>query len=58
MYQFKPITDESKVKDVIVLGIPTCSSTLLGALFYNQIAALNNIRDDDEKEERERNEVS
>ncbi|RDB20445.1 hypothetical protein Hypma_012444 [Hypsizygus marmoreus] len=45
----KFITDETKVKDVIVLGRPTCATKNLAIQFNNQIAALNEVFQDDEK---------
>ncbi|KAG6877068.1 hypothetical protein C0992_010962 [Termitomyces sp. T32_za158] len=39
--QFRPIGDESKVKDVLVIKVPTESPRLLSTLFNNQILTLS-----------------
>ncbi|KAG6915535.1 hypothetical protein DXG01_011032 [Tephrocybe rancida] len=49
---FRPVDDESKVKDVLVLELPLLAPDLLCALFYNQIGSLNAVRESDEMEER------
>ncbi|KAG6849603.1 hypothetical protein H0H93_007055 [Arthromyces matolae] len=46
-----PISDGTKLKDVIVVEVPTNCNSVLAALFYNQIATLNDIRESDEVEE-------
>ncbi|KAF5386243.1 hypothetical protein D9615_002652 [Tricholomella constricta] len=51
--KFLGVTDDSKVKDVLVLGVPSLAPELLSVLFYNQIGTLNDIRESDEKEEAE-----
>lgn len=56
--QFVPITDTSRVKDRIVIGCPTYASRRLVAMFTNQIAAENEIREHDEAEEEARGQVS
>lgn len=45
------MTDQSKCKDVLALRVPTLASGLLKVIFYNQIGALNAVREADEKEE-------
>ncbi|KAG6875030.1 hypothetical protein C0992_005496 [Termitomyces sp. T32_za158] len=49
--QFRPIGDESKVKDVLVIKVPMESPRLLSTLFNNQIGTLNTVRGSDEREE-------
>ncbi|KAG6907172.1 hypothetical protein DXG01_010258 [Tephrocybe rancida] len=48
---FRPMDDDSKVKDVLVLELPPLAPNLLNALFYNQIGSLNAVRESDEEEE-------
>ncbi|KAF8221250.1 hypothetical protein L208DRAFT_1382341 [Tricholoma matsutake] len=53
---FRPITDDSKVKNVIVIGVPTAADDLLlGGIFNNEVGSLNAIRIEDEIEETETN---
>jgi hypothetical protein len=51
MIKFRPITDESKVKNVVVLKVPTYCTPLMSVVYQNQIGTLNSIREADEEEE-------
>jgi hypothetical protein len=51
MIKFRPITDESKVKNVLVLKVPTYCTPFMSAVYQNQIGTLNSIREADEEEE-------
>ncbi|KAG6849602.1 hypothetical protein H0H93_007054 [Arthromyces matolae] len=46
-----PIYDGTRVKDVLVVEVPTSCNSALGSLFNNQIATLNDVRGADEIEE-------
>lgn len=56
-FQFLPITDDSKCKDVLALRVPSLACALLKILFFNQVGALNDVRQSDENEEIQANEV-
>ncbi|KAG6876463.1 hypothetical protein C0992_012883 [Termitomyces sp. T32_za158] len=49
--EFKQLDDSSKVKDILVVKVPTEAPDLFGGIFYNQIGSLNAVRESDEKEE-------
>jgi hypothetical protein len=51
MFKFQPVTDESKVKNVLVLKLPTYCSPFMSAIYQNQVGTLNSIRESDEAEE-------
>lgn len=42
------MTDESRVKDVLVVGLPTGATELLQIVHDNQVAELNTILNKDE----------
>lgn len=45
------------MKDVLVLGLPTNAPEELATLFYNQIATYNEMREYDEEDENNRDDV-
>lgn len=45
------------MKDVLVVGPPSLAPTRLNALYYNQVAGLNAIREVDKQEEQTSDEV-
>ncbi|KAK7026420.1 hypothetical protein VNI00_015655 [Paramarasmius palmivorus] len=55
--KLRPITDETKVRHVIVLGQPSGATGDLEALFQNQIAAVGEFRETDARLEREKGPV-
>jgi hypothetical protein len=50
--KFMPLTDSSRVKDRIVIGVPTHATPLLSIMFNNQLATLDDIRGPDEAAEK------
>ena len=57
-YKVKPITDDTKIKLPIFLGIPTAAPEKLRHLFENQLVTLNDVRMADKKKEDENHSVS
>jgi hypothetical protein len=51
MFKFQPVTDESKVKNVLVLKVLTYCSPFMSVVYQNQVGTLNSIRESDEVEE-------
>ena len=49
--KFRPVTNESKIKNVLVLKVPTYCSPFMMAVYQNQVGTLNSIRESDEAEE-------
>ncbi|KAF8068633.1 hypothetical protein FPV67DRAFT_1668709 [Lyophyllum atratum] len=50
--KFEPLGDDSKAKDVIVIGRPTLAPEIVDALYHNQLGTLNEIREHEEAEEK------
>lgn len=47
-FQFRPITDDSRVKDVLTIGLPTGATELLEVIVDNQLAELNSVLEADD----------
>lgn len=50
MLKFQPVTDESKIKNVLVLKVLTYCSPFMSAVYQNQVGSLNSICESDEVE--------
>lgn len=46
--KFQPVTDESKVKNVLVLKVLMYCSPFMSAVYQNQVGTLNSIQESDE----------
>jgi hypothetical protein len=55
--QDKKITDDTSVKHVLVLALPSLCNEHLNILYNNQLVTLNDIRSDDAEEEQNQQKV-